>query len=417
MYEIKTDDFYADIEKDIDEWFDTSDYSKDHSGIKKWTNKKVIGMFKDETAAEGEITEFVGLRAKLYSYRTMDKEEKKCKGFHAYRGGINFDWGGVAYDVFIKDIGGPVHHYDDPIVERALTKALGKRIHVERALGSDAPVHANFPKELEMAKTSYPVVSIPFDKTPPSFDPEEIDIYVKPSQKFTIKPRNIFKGVLKHVTQKEAYKWLGGPDMSYYPQQLAFSVWCASSGCGVGMGMLTKYSPMINSLLKFHILFTSRRILSQMNVPLPGDQYFTNMDNKYNKSGYDKACREFDLSKNSDFRYMGAENGGLGRIYVKIFDEALRECLNLQCLLKYLADMSSLKEADHAHIYAEFIQGNWVVNKNAKCRSAQYLGANNALQHINCSMKVSGGLIGITLNQGARAKFFLISPELAMLVD
>ena len=78
---------------------------------------------------------------------------------------------------------------------------------------------------------------------------------------------------------------------------------------------------MINSLLKFHILFTSRRILAQMNVPLPGDQYFTNMDNKYNKAGYDKACREFDLSKNSDFRYMGAENGGLGRIYVKIFDE------------------------------------------------------------------------------------------------
>ena len=182
-------------------------------------------------------------------------------------------------------------------------------------------LESGFPKELEMAKTSYPVVSTPFDKTPPSFDPEEIDIYVKPSQKFTIKPRNIFTGVLKHVTQKEAYKWLGGPDMSYYPQQLAFSVWCASSGCGVGMGMLTKYSPMINSLLKFHILFTSRRILSQMNVPLPGDQYFTNMDNKYNKAGYDKACREFDLSKNSDFRYKGAENGGLGRIYVKIFDE------------------------------------------------------------------------------------------------
>jgi len=51
--------------------------------------------------------------------------------------------------------------------------------------------------------------------------------------------------------------------------------------------------------------------------------------------------------------------------------------------VQYLADMSSLKESDHAHIYAEFIQGNWVVNKNAKCRSAQYLGADNALQHIN----------------------------------
>jgi len=79
MYEIRTEDFYADIEEDIDKWFDTSAYPKDHA-VNKWTNKKVIGMFKDETAAEGEITEFVGLRAKLYSYRTMDKEEKKCKG-------------------------------------------------------------------------------------------------------------------------------------------------------------------------------------------------------------------------------------------------------------------------------------------------------------------------------------------------
>ena len=61
--------------------------------------------------------------------------------FHAYRGGINFEWGGMAYDVFKKDIGGPVHHYDDNIVENAMLKALGKRIH-----DSIKPVHSNFPK-------------------------------------------------------------------------------------------------------------------------------------------------------------------------------------------------------------------------------------------------------------------------------
>jgi len=38
-------------------------------------------MFKDEAGGK-QITEFVGLRAKLYSYR-MDKiEEKKCKGIN-----------------------------------------------------------------------------------------------------------------------------------------------------------------------------------------------------------------------------------------------------------------------------------------------------------------------------------------------
>ena len=45
------------------------------------------------------------------------------------------------------------------------------------------------------------------------------------------------------------------------------------------------------------------------------------------------------------------------------------------------------------------------------------LGADNALEHVNRSMKVSGGLVGITLNPSARAKLFLISPELARLAE
>jgi hypothetical protein len=79
-YEIKTDDFYADIAPDVDSRFDTSEYSKDHpSGIKTGVNKKVIGMFKDEAAGK-QIEEFVGLRAKLYSYRMAGEDHKKCKG-------------------------------------------------------------------------------------------------------------------------------------------------------------------------------------------------------------------------------------------------------------------------------------------------------------------------------------------------
>ena len=80
-YEIETEDFYRDISSDVKEKFDTSNYPKNHpSGIETGVNKKVIGMFKDEAGGK-QITEFVGLRAKLYSYRT-DKgdEEKKCKG-------------------------------------------------------------------------------------------------------------------------------------------------------------------------------------------------------------------------------------------------------------------------------------------------------------------------------------------------
>ena len=43
-------------------------------------NKKVIGKFKNETS-EKQIVEFVGLRPKLYSFKTDDGNEKKtCKG-------------------------------------------------------------------------------------------------------------------------------------------------------------------------------------------------------------------------------------------------------------------------------------------------------------------------------------------------
>ena len=81
LYEIQTEDFYKDISGDVKDRFDTSDYPEGHpSGIPTGINKKVLGMFKDEEAGK-IIKEFVGLRAKLYSYKMDEgKENKRCKG-------------------------------------------------------------------------------------------------------------------------------------------------------------------------------------------------------------------------------------------------------------------------------------------------------------------------------------------------
>ena len=81
LYEIQTEDFYKDISGDVRDRFDTSEYKEGHpSGIPTGINKKVLGMFKDEAAGK-VIKEFVGLRAKLYSFKTEEGEEnKKCKG-------------------------------------------------------------------------------------------------------------------------------------------------------------------------------------------------------------------------------------------------------------------------------------------------------------------------------------------------
>ena len=87
MYEIETEDFYRDISSDVHKKFDTSIFAKDHkSVIPTGVNKKVIEMMKDEAGGK-QITKFVGLRSKLYSFKIEEKdakhrkrEEKKCKG-------------------------------------------------------------------------------------------------------------------------------------------------------------------------------------------------------------------------------------------------------------------------------------------------------------------------------------------------
>ncbi|KYN02011.1 hypothetical protein ALC62_07189 [Cyphomyrmex costatus] len=67
------------IKRDIDR-FDTSDYSVDNPYHIPLVNKKVPGLMKDEN--NGAImTEFVGLRAKMYALRVQGKKDtKKAKG-------------------------------------------------------------------------------------------------------------------------------------------------------------------------------------------------------------------------------------------------------------------------------------------------------------------------------------------------
>ena len=77
-YEIETEDVYKDFWNDKGR-FDNSDYPESSQYFDK-TNRKVIGKFKDE-AAGMPITEFVGLRSKMYSYiKDNQKGGKTAKG-------------------------------------------------------------------------------------------------------------------------------------------------------------------------------------------------------------------------------------------------------------------------------------------------------------------------------------------------
>jgi hypothetical protein len=76
-YEIRADDIFEDRLKSP-ELFDMSDYDPSHKCF-SINNKKVIGKFKDEAIGK-QITEFIGLRPKMYSMLIDGKEKKRAKG-------------------------------------------------------------------------------------------------------------------------------------------------------------------------------------------------------------------------------------------------------------------------------------------------------------------------------------------------
>ena len=84
VLKIETEDFFADISGDVAEWFDTNEYAKDHPAVLEGLpivkeNKKKIGLMKDECGGK-ILTEWVGLRPKLYSFLTESGEKQKAKG-------------------------------------------------------------------------------------------------------------------------------------------------------------------------------------------------------------------------------------------------------------------------------------------------------------------------------------------------
>ena len=210
---------------------------------------------------------------------------------------------------------------------------------MKKALG--LPV--DFPLELTLnPHPSLPIPAIDFGESRPlkSLDLREklkrLDIFATPTDSFSVPVRDIFSNTtIKHTSSKESHEWLNGPNMRYWPQQLNFAVWCATTGCGVSLRSLLeekiggmdatdhelKLPPQIRAILWFHVYFTIRRILFQMggiqsSIALPGDPPFNEKDNRYDIPSYKRICKEFNIPTDSDFRCHKGENHGLGSVYI-----------------------------------------------------------------------------------------------------
>ena len=77
LFYCETRDIYEDMSMSMEE-FDTSEYLKNHP-LQSDNNKKALGKMKDETKGF-PISEFVGLRSKMYSFLSNQKEEKRANG-------------------------------------------------------------------------------------------------------------------------------------------------------------------------------------------------------------------------------------------------------------------------------------------------------------------------------------------------
>lgn len=82
MFKTDVPDFKAHVLKDLEKYFDTSDYSDEMITKHNYrvVNKKVLGKFKDECNGY-PLTQFVGLRAKCYAIEVEkpDKTELKAR--------------------------------------------------------------------------------------------------------------------------------------------------------------------------------------------------------------------------------------------------------------------------------------------------------------------------------------------------
>ena len=190
------------------------------------------------------------------------------------------------------------------------------------ALGRES----TFPRELTLQNVRYPIPGIWFSGGVNDIANElvNLNIYVTPTGSFKAKMRNVFtKTVVPFWSSKQAYAWLGGPNYKYWPQQLNFAVWCATCGCGVSLNGISKWPLIIQSFIRFHVYFTTRRVLYELGVPLPDESAFNQTDNTYTKSAFESLRNEFGVV-NADFRWIRGRNHGLGDIFEYYSGEGYR---------------------------------------------------------------------------------------------
>ena len=173
-------------------------------------------------------------------------------------------------------------------------------------------------KAFKLSENTYKHYDLPlkWNKKLDLGDLTKLRIFVNEKDSFQTTNLNIFTNyVLTFYGTELIDKWRSGCNMTFYQNQLNFALWCASAGCGVSFNdHLNAKENLLSSVYKFHIYYQTRKILEEMSCPIPGESIFNETDNRIDKIKFQKLCNEFDV-KDTDFRFKGGDNGGLGTMY------------------------------------------------------------------------------------------------------
>ena len=148
-----------------------------------------------------------------------------------------------------------------------------------------------------------------------NIDLSTIEISINPQQSIVFKTYNPLGSYLNLPIKDSntAKLWFSHP-MQFYQNQLNFAVSISTTLCGVGdSSHLNHPTPMIRNFYHFHLYYTIRRILNQLQLPLPNQKLF----NPYhNLAEYQRICDEFNIPYDTNFHHNLDSNHGLGSIYV-----------------------------------------------------------------------------------------------------
>ncbi len=124
------------------------------------------------------------------------------------------------------------------------------------------------------------------------------------NETFSYNPKKVVNQINHFTDEATVERWLKAPDLTFYNQQLNVAVYLATTGCGISAELLqTDRSPypqptyingvtefvmpspekiaytnamnFIGSILRFHVYFTTRKILNQLNITLPDETVLT----------------------------------------------------------------------------------------------------------------------------------------------